>query len=838
MSPNKTNFWLILFFCTFSHGLHADIVDVGVVLDMESWVGKSINSSITMAISDFYARNDSYRSKIALHPRDSKGDPLEAMSNIVDLLNTVKVSAIIGPETYIGSKLVTDETKVPIFTFAGKSSMQHPYLFQIIEDEFAMTQGIAALVQLFKWRDLIFVYEDTDHEHNILEHLFESFQDKNIRITYRSAISASATNDQVIEELRKLMSIQTTIVIVHVSPSLASSIFLNAKMLGMMSKEYAWILTPKTIEIMHSTEFQVIESLQGAIGFRPYIPMSSKMHDLSKRWRNGSSRELPTLAIWAYDTVWALAESIEKVGAGSMILSEIVNIEFKGASGEFRLSGNKLVSNGFEIINAVDHGERKVGHWTVSNGIRRAHLPLHDAAPHSSSNIEDVIWPGGSTVTPKGWISRMNVGKTLRIGVRTGPSFNYFADAYYDAQKNRTTATGFSVDVFNTCLHALPYEVSYELVPFASGSYDDLINKVYNQQLDGVLGDSTILASRSQYVDFTATYTDVGIGTLIRIKERDSWPWGFLKRFDADLWLTYAVFGILAILSVWAIPAVNQFEHERRLAQQIKTIAVLVLLSIFFAQRRRLLKYLSVSVMIVWFGLVAFLFKQSYRATQASLTSVEKVELALKQGVVGFHGGSLFGDLKLSYNMKNSYHSYEDYDDALSRGGKHGGADAIVDEVPYIKMFLRRYPHDYAMVLSKPITSGFGFIFAKGSPLVIEMSREIAKIREDGTLMKLEMEWFGKDFSLAFPTMVEPPNLVRFWGLFIVIGVSLALALMVLALYLVRARMDLETIITFLVGQSLVATTVNLWVKISNRAGRADFYLQDRLIRLYNFFNE
>ncbi|KAJ0754008.1 hypothetical protein HanPI659440_Chr09g0342201 [Helianthus annuus] len=162
----------------------------------------------------------------------------------------------------------------------------------------------------------------------------------------------------------------------------------------------------------------------------------------------------------------------------------------------------------------------------------------------------------------------------------------------------------------------------------------------------------------------------------------------------------------------------------------------------------------------------------------------------------------------------------------------------LLMKVPYIKMFLRRYPHDYAMVLSKPITSGFGFIFAKGSPLVIEMSREIAKIREDGTLMKLEMEWFGKDFSLAFPTMVEPPNLVRFWGLFIVIGVSLALALTVLALYLVRARMDLETIITFLVGQSLVATTVNLWVKISNRAGRADFYLQDRLIRLYNFFNE
>lgn len=399
------------------------------------------------------------------------------------------MSAIIGPETYIGSKLVasfTDKTKVPIFTFAGRSSMEHPYLFQIMEDKLAMAKSIAALVELYKWRDVIFVYEDTDHGPEILDHLFESFQDKNIRITYRSAISASATNDKVIEELRKLMSIQTTIIIVNVSPLLASTIFLNANMLGMMSKEYGWILTQKSIEIMHSTKFQVIESLQGALGLRSYIPMSSSLHKLTKRWHKEFEREMPMLAIWAYDTIWALAESVERVGVlqnGSMLISELLNIKLKGVSGEFRLRGNKLVSNGFEIINAIDYGERKVGYWTSLEGIRRAHLPFSNAILHSS-NIEEVIWPGGSTMTPKGWISRMSVGKTLRIGVRMGLSFKYFVDAYYDAQKNGTTATGFSVDVFNTCIHGLPYEVLYEFIPFASGSYDYLINKVYNQVMD------------------------------------------------------------------------------------------------------------------------------------------------------------------------------------------------------------------------------------------------------------------------------------------------------------------------------------------------------------------
>ncbi|KAI3726357.1 hypothetical protein L1987_66154 [Smallanthus sonchifolius] len=793
-----------------------------------------------MAVSDFYAHNnDSYTTEIVVHARDSKGDPLQAMSNVLDLLNTVKVSAIIGPETYIGSKLVTsitDETKVPIFTFAGKSSMQHPYIFQIKEDEFAMTRGIAALIELFKWRDVIFLYEDTDHGPEILEHLFESFQDKRIRITYRSAISASTTNDQVTEELRKLMSIQTTVIIVNVSPMLASSIFLNAKMLGMMSKEYAWILTHKTIEIMHSTKFKVIESLQGALGFRSYIPMSSKMHSLTKRWRDQFSREPLMLAIWAYDMAWALAESVERVEVpqdGSMLLSEILKTEFKGASGQFRLSGNKLVSNGFEIINAIDYGERKVGCWTVLNGIGRAHLPSND---HDSSSIEEVIWPGGSTRTPNGWISRMSVGKTLRIGVRTGLSFKYFVDAYYDAQKNRTSATGFSVDVFNTCIHALPYEVPYEFIPFATGSYDDLIKKVYNQELDGVLGDSTILASRSQYVDFTATYTDVGIGTLIRIKEKD-WYSTFLKRFNVDLWLTYGVSGIIACLPVWAILAVNRQEDENTPSQQLGTIAYLILLSIILAQKRRLVNYLSGFVILVWVAVVFVFFTQSYTTTQ---TALSPVELASKQGIVGFHGASFISNLKVTDNMQNPYHSYEDYANALSRGG----ADAIVDEVPYIKMFLRWYSHDYAMVLSKSVTSGFGFVSAMpflSSSLAIFTTfvkvvgssiglsnylckrltfgdrhvEGIAKIREDGTLMNLENKWFGKDFSSSSQMMPETPNLFRFWGLFIVIGVSLALTLTVFALYLVRAKMELQTIISFLAGQYLVATVANLWTIIS-----------------------
>ncbi|KAF5821957.1 hypothetical protein HanXRQr2_Chr01g0020881 [Helianthus annuus] len=95
--------------------------------------------------------------------------------------------------------------------------------------------------------------------------------------------------------------------------------------------------------------------------------------------------------------------------------------------------------------------------------------------------------------------------KKLKVGALTRRKFKYFIDAAHDNQKNVTTATGFSVDVFHTCIHALPYEVQYELIPFATGSYDDLIKKVYVKEIDAIMGDSTFLR------------TDLSMSTLQRL---------------------------------------------------------------------------------------------------------------------------------------------------------------------------------------------------------------------------------------------------------------------------------------------------------------------------------
>lgn len=53
-------------------------VNVGVILDMDKWVGQMGLSCISMALSDFYASHSFYKTRLVLNNRDSKNDVVGA----------------------------------------------------------------------------------------------------------------------------------------------------------------------------------------------------------------------------------------------------------------------------------------------------------------------------------------------------------------------------------------------------------------------------------------------------------------------------------------------------------------------------------------------------------------------------------------------------------------------------------------------------------------------------------------------------------------------------------------------------------------------------------------
>ncbi|XP_019178103.1 PREDICTED: glutamate receptor 1.2-like isoform X2 [Ipomoea nil] len=773
--------------------------NVGVVVDEGSAMGKVVRSCVTMAVFDYNERPNGTR--IHLHVRNSEGDPLLALTAVIQvcieevyrlqyaaqhLLENNKVEAIfIMPETSSEATLLAilgDKAKVPVFSFSPlPSSTQHPYLIQVSEDESTGLKGVTAFVAAHKWKNVIIIHDQPAGDAmKALSYLLNTLQeDNNVRVVHVSTLSPLTEDNRIIEEeLNKLKKMQTSIFIVHVSAPLAARLFQSAKTLGMMAAGYAWMVTDKTMDLFHTLDPEAIESMQGAVGFKSYVPNSPKLQDFTLRWKKEAAyaMELNVFGIRAYDAVWALGKAIR--GSANISDSLVLHSKFAGLSGQFELLDGKLVSNTYAVVNVIGPGEKRVGFWTNLSGF-------------PEKNIGSIIWPGPSLATPKDTQIRR-----LRIGVPVKKGFNEFIAVSEDNQTGKTTATGFCVDVFDAAIRILGYEVPYDFIRFvvlddnepSQGNYNDLIYQIHVQKFDAVVGDTTFTSNRSSYVDFTLPYTDPGVGTVARLG--NTGKWFFLKPFTRDLWIVTVISFIITGFTIWLIEHERNEEFQGSPAQQLGTILWFTSSTLVYAQRERLLSHLSRFVLCIWM-LVVFIISSSYTATLSSLLTLEQIQLA-KGDYIGyrfFSQGIIFNNTNFADTKLIRYISREDYHEALSNGSIGG----IIDEIPYIKSFLAKYPSQYALIKTTSTTNGFSFAFQKGSPLVAEFSGAIAQLREEGKLKELEDKWFNKEEALL-PQETDGPNVKTldvdsFRYLFLVSGISKAIAVMVFLWYMLCKKL-------------------------------------------------
>ncbi|XWS75982.1 hypothetical protein CRYUN_Cryun01aG0138100 [Craigia yunnanensis] len=803
-----------------------DEVHVGVILDMGSREGKIIHNCVSMAISDFYSLHTDYEVRIVLHTRDSKGNPLLALSAAFNLLENVKVGVILSAQTSIvEAKFLAelgDNAKIPVISFStafgsSPSLNNYPYFIQIAQDETAEVKGIAAFIELHNWKNVILIYEDNDNWRDF-------FEQTKIHIAYKSAVATSSKDYQIIEELQKLKAMQTTVFVVHVSHVLASRLFLNAKRLGMISEGYAWIVTSKSMNhLQNLTDSSIFESMQGVLGFRPYITESKELHNFTSRMRKEVyNKELDMLemmhlnlyGLWAYDVAWSLAKTANSVVLkvpqisdpdarlnlmdfdnfrtniqGSVLLQEIFENKLKGLSGEFHFINGKLISSTFEIVNVMGEGERRVGFWTSAGKItKKLHGSAHGRHLSSINDLETIIWPGGTSTIPKGRMMQMS-GNILRIGVPVKKGFTQLVKVDRDLQTNATIATGFCIDVFKAALAGLKYDVQYQFIPFVvdynqiGGTYNDLVYQVYLQKYDAVVGDTTITANRSLYVDFTLPYTDIGV-RMVAPKERKN-LWIFLKPLTRELWLTIVGVYLLTASIIGLIERPAPVEQGPQSHCQVGRIFWFSFSILVFAHWEKLSSNLSRSVVLLWV-FVVFILSSSYTATLTSMMTVQQIELNSKRSNIGHQTGPVTQEVVTNLNFENTtstsiwFSSPDEYAKVLSKGSKNGGVSAIIDEIPYIKIFLAKYSAHYSMIGPiVPTTNGFGFVFPKGSPLVPDISTEIARLRENGRLQMLENAWFKSPTTFASgdtSDSVNPLTVGDFGGLFLISGTFSALA--------------------------------------------------------------
>ncbi|KAF8042608.1 hypothetical protein BT93_A1059 [Corymbia citriodora subsp. variegata] len=593
------------------HGDHH--IHVGVILDMESPVGELAQKCMTMAISDLNALpwHTNHHLKLILHPRNSMGQPLKALSSAVELLENEQVEALIGPQTSEEAELLGElGDRVPVISFSASSPFlsreKNPDFIRMTTNDNSQVEAIAALVQKFGWRELVIIHEDSSYGNGIIPDLLLTLHEGNAHVAHRTVIPPQARDIYLEAQLYRLMALSANIFIVHMSPSLTSRFFIKVNELGMISTGYGWIVTDGIVNELPVMDQLVLDSMQGVIGIRPYIPPSERLHNFSLKWRNNfftnQHHQIPEVnvyCLWAYDSVWALAKAAYQLGpttsmqkndpanklahldaipsrrTGSDLLCKILRSHFMGLSGEIQLKNGQLQQPlALEIVNVVGRVKR-IGFWTRSNGITTG-LNRSSVATQSPSlrEIGSISWPGSSLAIPRGQQIMPKVGKRLRIGVPIKKGFKELVGVELNPETNATIVTGLCVDVFKAAIDLLPYEVKFDFIPFPNSTtgsyYQDLIYHVYLQQYDAAVGDITITANRSLYVDFTMPFTETGAAMIVPIKtSRSTNLWIFLQPLTVDLWLVIGAFFVFTGCVVWTIEHSDNNEFKGPLAQQI-----------------------------------------------------------------------------------------------------------------------------------------------------------------------------------------------------------------------------------------------------------------------------
>ncbi|GMJ07192.1 GLUTAMATE RECEPTOR 2.7, glutamate receptor 2.7 [Hibiscus trionum] len=731
------------------------VYDIDIV-GTDSKMGAMLNTCMSMALSDFYAKHPNYETRLSLRRW--------AASAVGNLPPT-------SAEASFAIKL------------ADCSPSASPFLITTSMADFSRpAKAIVATFEMFDSNQVVLVHEDIEFSNAIIPYVTDALDNKGIKLSHKTAIPTSAQTSQILEELQVLMTLPSKVfVVVHMSASLASRFFAVANEAGMMSKGLTWLVT--FVDTMDPNPIAA-DSMKGVIGLRPYVPATKGIKNFRTRYKrlsmmmqNNEATELNLFGLRVYDIVYGLATTVERRNGRNWLMG-MLNTSYRGVSGDFELVNGQIQPLVFEIFNITKEGKRMIGYWTHDRGMSKNLYPNSTNTEYIRRALEE------NESTESKWI----------IGVPSKAGFKEFVNIQPGDKKGDGYEPGFTIEVFKAVWKSsgLPPD-GYEFVTM-DGTYGDLCCKVKAKEIHAAVGDISIVASRTNCVDFTLPYLESGVAMLIKVRhDGPNDMWIFLKPLSWDLWLVIIGIGIFIGIVVRVLERRDNTEFTGSPRNQLSKILMFPCLSVAIPQRDMAATNCSRLVLVVWIFL-AFILMQSYTANLSSILTVNQLQATipsireLRNCHVGYQNLSFVKDFLINQfgfkeAMLKPYGSVDDFQEALSKGSDNGGVSVIFDEIPYIRLFVAQYTTGYMMVGPTYRTDGLGFALPIGSPLVANFSRAILNFTQGKYMAPIEKKYFGVvsidqddtgSVSSASPSLTSR----SFAGLFIIIAIIVFLALL------------------------------------------------------------
>ncbi|KAF5184216.1 Glutamate receptor [Thalictrum thalictroides] len=833
---------IILPFHVITISAQDDITNIGAIINVDSRIGKEEKLSMELAVEIFNNASNN-KHKIVLHVSDSGGDPLQAYTAAVDLINEKKAVALMGMDRWKEAALVTEaanRAQVPILTFAATASISPlssrvwPFLIRMTNNDSLPMECVASIVGSYGWPRVIAIYEDDGYS-AVPTHLFDELQAVGSEIEHWLVFPPFSTLSDpktfIQEELEKLNSLHSRVFIfLRCSIELVIHISVEAKHLDFMGKDSVWITTDSVTSLLGIVNSSVISSMEGIIGIKSHFSETNPLlvsffstfrNHFQLNYPEEENSEPGIYAVHAYDTVYTLALAIEKsinnssnTTSETLLLEHILSSSFKGLGGDIGFQNNELTGSIiYEIVN--------VDHWASCNTLKfwSREYGFSDNIINETSKVTNlspggrdgepvqvlggqVYWPGGLERIPLGW-KVPSEAEPLIIGIPGNASFEKFVKV------GNGEPSGYCIDVFLKAVELLSYDLPYKFVPF-HGEYNALVDQVYIKYFGAAVGDITILKNRSNYVEFTQPYAESGLTMVVRVKQEDK-KWLFVMPFTRNLWILLTFLFLYTMFVVWFLEHRSNPEFRGPWKYQLSTAMWFTFCTLFFAHRENLRNNFTRVVMFVWLFAV-FVITSSYTASLTSMLTVQRLEpqfasvetLRRSNKNVGYPSNSFvrkYIEDVLHFNPSRiiTVKSEYDYPDLFN----NGTIEAAFLELPYERVLLARNARQGLIDSGiKHRFGGLGFVFPKGSPMARDFSKAFLKLSEDGILNELDEYWFPPN-SQSSPESDESLSPKNFMSLFLVTGVT---STIILVLYIIDLFKTFRR-----VSRPIVGTNESFW---------------------------
>ncbi|XP_062009475.1 glutamate receptor 3.7 [Rosa rugosa] len=841
-----TLIWVLLtasFYCQ-----KPSVVNIGAIFTFDSVIGRVAKPAMEAAVSDVNADSRILRgAKLRLFLENANCSAFLGSIEAFQVLDK-GVVAIIGPQSSAIAHMISEIAnglQVPLISYAATdptlSALQFPYFLRATQSDDYQMAAMAGLIDYYGWKQVIAVFVDDEYGRNGISALGDELERKMSKIAYKLALPVQFNQSYLTDLLHKSKLLGPRVYVVHIDPDPRLRIFQVAKELQMMTSDYVWFATDwlsTTIDSFSPMNRTSLAVLDGVVALRQHTPQSNRKSAFMSRWKEMqkeglASSELNVYGLHAYDAVWTVAKSIGRYidehenisfsvldkllelkpseiqlrklkifDGGPLLREKLLETNMSGLAGEVRFNreDRNIVSGGYDVVNIEKMAIHTVGFWSNYSGFSVS-PPVTvkrgtSSYPPLDQKLGYVTWPGGNTVTPRGWVIAVDE-QPLRIGVPKRVGFVEFARELNDSHK----IEGYCIDVFMAARKLVPYDIPYRFVPFGNGqsnpNYDELVKMVAQNVFDAAVGDIAIVKNRTMIVDFSQPYATTGLVIVAPVSNSKSNAWVFLQPFTWELWsVTAASFVIVAVV-MWTLEHRVNDDFRGPPKKQLATMFLFSFSTLFKKNQEDTVSPLGRIVMVVWLFLL-MVITSSYTASLTSILTVQQISspitgidsLIASNWPIGYQVGSF----AYSYLTESLYipgsrlvplGSPEEYERALRQGPDNGGVGAVIDELTYIELFLSRQT-DFGIIGQTFTRSGWGFAFQKDSPLAVDMSTAILKLSENGELQKIHKKWFCKMGCPGDKDQDTEPNqlhLISFWGLYLLCG---AFSVVAFVVFLIR----------------------------------------------------